>query len=244
MNCEGLMSAHSFLKQNRFLGPADSMLGMLWTNDRELKASGDFGMALDAQASVFTGRTFWTYRYNIFTHIGEATSREGTDFPAPTVLPRCFDINTMNGIMDLEQFDLPGCASQDFSPCLVQSEKGQVVPPLFAPVASMWPSSITKKVSSIVPGDSGKSCSVVCKERGRSCVVSVMPLINNCLLLGKYFSCLVCKVHLLSSDIRPYRNPGFRVSGLGTGACYFSATPDRMSCDATLEGVQPLCPCM
>ena len=59
---------------------------MLWTNDPELANPGGVdpipgqpgsGVPLDATASKFVGRTFWAYRYNLMTHIGVDTSREG-----------------------------------------------------------------------------------------------------------------------------------------------------------------------
>jgi len=182
MNCEQLMSAHVFLKTNLLLGPADSMLGMLWTNDKELANSGDFGMPLDAKGSKFTGRTYWAYRYNLMAHIGVDTSREGTDFPAPTLLPRCYDINTMNGIMDLEQFDLMRCGGQDFSPC---PPNGPKVAPLLEPIAALWPASITTRFDALHVGGKGESCNSVCKKVGKRCSLPVMPLINNCVLLRK-----------------------------------------------------------
>jgi len=237
LKCADLMAAHQFLKENILLGPADSMLGIFWSDDQaQLREPLDFPLLVTG--SQFVGRTFWVYRYNIFNHIGEATSREGTDFPAPAVLPRCYDIITMNGVMPYEMFDMPKCGSQDFSPCPSDAPK---VPSLMAPAASLWATSITQKLKAIHVGQLGEPCSLVCSKVGRECVVAVMPLINNCDILSRYFTCNVCDVHPLSSNPNPYRNPGWVEADL---RCMFSATPDRMGCSHTQENVKPLCPCL
>lgn len=236
LRCGYLGAIRRYLNRNILLGPADSMLGLFWTSDK-LGMGGDVPLDAADDSQLFDGRQFWSYRYNLLLHIGtNSTHAVPSDF-APAILPQCFDTLATNALMPREMFDFAGCAHADFSPCdgLRQPEG------LVATASNRWHTQITKPVGGVIRGERGRACADACAAKDLRCVPEMILQINNCELLRSYFTCYSCEAHPLSSNQLASRNPGFEPN---TGVCLFSAISTLVSCNESLETLQPLCPCM
>eukprot|EP00656_Telonema_subtile_P037956 TRINITY_DN4242_c0_g1_i1.p1 TRINITY_DN4242_c0_g1~~TRINITY_DN4242_c0_g1_i1.p1 ORF type:complete len:309 (-),score=40.97 TRINITY_DN4242_c0_g1_i1:50-976(-) len=244
LRCEDIQTVQRFLESNIRAGPADSMLGAFWTSDPNGLSWMRNWLSSDSEHSVlrsgtgtdhFKGRTFWSYKYNLLRHIGASSTHKVDSHYAPSVLPQCMDSLDMNGVMLREKFDSIRCGEHDLSPC-----EGWTAPiGLVAAATAKWRRSLNSPVSSVLAGVLGQSCFATCAQQGQMCIPEMLPLINNCPLLTKYFKCRECRVHDLSSDSSKSRNPAFQFPK----TCLVSVTPDLMSCEVSRPDLAPLCPC-
>jgi hypothetical protein len=134
------------------------------------------------------GKVLWTYRYNLFEHIGkESTVENHVEF---SINPKCFDSNAHYFNFYGEKFDTQNCEHFMVSPCrepkiqkeleLVGRDNIESKPFLRMNERKMLMAKLNVTIIEEKITDKAISCDDVCLKNNRKCSEDLYPFVNNC----------------------------------------------------------------
>lgn len=260
LSCSNIHQYVSYMRKNMFYGPADSMLSLFY---RMQNADGKRAFRMRNGHRPM----YHAYRLNLMKHIGHQSTLNS--HRSRQYWPECFNVLIGTWMFPEDEFRCQATENEDFCPPILSQEQ-DTTSSLSGLLGQQMPVSrlIDQPFSSIIlrKGEAGESCTKVCDRENSSrqtiaekvdgvvrCAPELLPLLNNCDLLKKVFSCQTCGVfddiHVIKGNDSQYlRNPmhyvGAHPPPPAGGACAVSATPKSLHCDGAYKYFERLCPCM
>lgn len=148
-----------------------------------------FAAETDKARAYLSQRRNMAFRHNLFLHLGKVSSIAKGDRSTPS----CFE--ELGALMvDVEKFDITGCADDDISPCFGRQGPPKVIEwtkYCSANAPTLQPQMIVPLASNVQPvaGNQGETCDTVCGRQGKACRQDQLAALNNCDQLRKLFGC-------------------------------------------------------
>jgi hypothetical protein len=224
LRCQHVNDIYQYMITSRFKGPADSLLGVFWDQ-----------LGKDESNAVFL-----TYQHNLLHHIGEVSSIVSGGLMTNRVYPGCYDVLQTGAVM--EMFDAVKCYNKEFTPCK-NPDMGPSILNVMGGNSQFDPRFQMKEKTSnieIIKANSNEDCISACNRQSRTCARYMLPIINSCHVLNKYFSCKWCNEHEFYLEQSAHRNPLFLET---TGSCWYGAVTTELRCEGAHPRTIRLCPC-
>eukprot|EP01080_Neovahlkampfia_damariscottae_P000015 gene15-4266_t len=206
----------------------------------------DTGLATYWYAHRKVGKVMWTFRYNLFEHIGKISTVMNEEHSL--INPTCYDSNAHHFNYYGEKFDTQSCQHHMVSPCnqkshqqeleLVDRDSVQSKPFLSMPERKLLMQKMSVKIFEGKIDKVAFSCNDVCQKNNAKCEEQLYPFVNNCEEMRSRHQCHdPCFAEV-------YRGFHHKAPLFGKNYCIFLDQPSY-KCDIKFDwkGYHKLCAC-